>query len=128
MSIRRHGLNEAKGSGPQALPFAKATEADGLLYVSGQTPMVDGEVIDGGIVPQAHQAIRNMIVIVEDAGCSTAEIMRIGVSGLPIPGIFGALTRCLRNTLAKTHRHGPVFSRRWLSTAKLKWTASPFVK
>lgn len=77
--IKRHGLNQSKGSGQQALPFAKATEADGWLYVSGQTPMIDGEIIDGGIVPQAHQAIRNMIAICEDAGYSTGDIMRIGV-------------------------------------------------
>lgn len=79
MTIKRHGIDEAKGSGLQVLPFAKATEVDGWLYVSGQTPMVDGEVIDGGIVPQTHQAIKNMIKIVEDAGYSTADIMRIGV-------------------------------------------------
>lgn len=79
MAIKRHGLDESKGSGQQALPFAKATEADGWLYVSGQTPMVDGEIIDGGIVPQSHQAIRNMIAIVEAAGYCTADIMRIGV-------------------------------------------------
>ncbi|WP_339935219.1 RidA family protein [Vreelandella glaciei] len=79
MTIKRHGVNEAKGSGRQALPFAKATEADGWLYVSGQTPMVEGEVIDGGIVPQAHQAISNMISIVEAAGYSVADIMRVGV-------------------------------------------------
>lgn len=79
MSIKRYGVNESKGSGRQALPFAKATEADGWLYVSGQTPMVEGEVIDGGIVPQAHQAISNMIAIVEAAGYSVADIMRVGV-------------------------------------------------
>ncbi|CAD5261560.1 MULTISPECIES: RidA family protein [Halomonadaceae] len=79
MSIKRYGVNESKGSGRQALPFAKATEADGWLYVSGQTPMVEGEVIDGGIVPQAHQAISNMISIVEAAGYSVADIMRVGV-------------------------------------------------
>ncbi|AJY48974.1 RidA family protein [Halomonas sp. KO116] len=79
MTIKRYGVNEAKGSGRQALPFAKATEADGWLYVSGQTPMVEGEVIDGGIVPQAHQAISNMISIVEAAGYSVADIMRVGV-------------------------------------------------
>jgi len=79
MTIKRHGVNESKGSGKQALPFAKATEADGWLYVSGQTAMVDGEVIDGGIVPQAHQAIRNMIEIVEEAGYASADVMRIGV-------------------------------------------------
>lgn len=79
MTIKRYGIDEAKGSGQQALPFAKATEADGWLYVSGQTPMVDGEIIDGGIVAQANQAIRNMIGILETAGYTTADIVRIGV-------------------------------------------------
>ncbi|WP_282607873.1 RidA family protein [Pelagibius sp. Alg239-R121] len=79
MTIKRHGLNESKGSGQQVLPFAQATEAEGWLYVSGQTPMVSGEVIDGGIVPQAHQAIRNLVEILENAGYSIADIMRIGV-------------------------------------------------
>lgn len=79
MTIKRYGIDEAKGSGQQALPFAKATEADGWLYVSGQTPMVNGEIIDGGIVPQAHQAIKNMIAILESADYGTEHIVRIGV-------------------------------------------------
>ncbi|MEH6725049.1 MAG: RidA family protein [Hyphomicrobiales bacterium] len=79
MTIKRYGVDEIRGSGQQALPFAKATEADGWLYVSGQTPMVDGEIIDGGIVAQADQAIRNMIEILETAGYTTADIVRIGV-------------------------------------------------
>lgn len=79
MTIKRYGIDEAKGSGQQALPFAKATEADGWLYVSGQTPMVDGEIVDGGIVVQANQAIRNLITILESAGYTTADIVRIGV-------------------------------------------------
>lgn len=79
MTIKRYGVDEAKGSGQQALPFAKATEADGWLYVSGQTPMVNGEIIDGGIVPQAHQAIKNMIAILESADYGTEHIVRIGV-------------------------------------------------
>lgn len=79
MTIKRYGVDESKGSGQQALPFAKATEADGWLYVSGQTPMVNGEVIDGGIIAQANQAIRNMIEILEAANYTTADIVRIGV-------------------------------------------------
>ncbi|MHC8492725.1 RidA family protein [Thalassospira sp. SM2505] len=79
MSIKRHGVGEGKGSGQKTLPFAKATEADGWLYVSGQTPMRDGEVVGTGIVQQSHIAIENMLKIVEDAGYDKADIMRIGV-------------------------------------------------
>ncbi len=79
MAIKRHGVNSGKGSGGRPLPFAKATEANGWLYVSGQTPMENGEVIIGGIVEQSHKAIQNMIKIVEEAGFSTTDIMRVGV-------------------------------------------------
>ena len=44
MSIKRYGVEGGKGTGGQHLPFARAVEADGWLYVSGQVPMVDGEL------------------------------------------------------------------------------------
>lgn len=79
MTIKRYGVAGSKGAGAQRLPFARATEADGWLYVSGQVAMEDGEIIDGGIVPQSHKAIRNMLTIVEEAGYSAADIVRVGV-------------------------------------------------
>ena len=50
MSIKRYGVEGGKGTGGQHLPFARAVEADGWLYVSGQVPMVNGEVVEGNIV------------------------------------------------------------------------------
>jgi len=79
MAVKRHGVGGSSGSGGKGLPFAKATEADGWLYVSGQTPMRDGEVAGSGIVEQAHIAIGNMLKIVEDAGYGVADIVRVGV-------------------------------------------------
>ncbi|MCG8592914.1 MAG: RidA family protein [Kiloniellales bacterium] len=79
MTIRRYGVEGGKGAGDQKLPFARAVQADGWLYVSGQVAMEGGEVIEGGIVPQTHKAIRNMLAIVEEAGYSTEDIVRIGV-------------------------------------------------
>ena len=67
MTIKRYGTGST-GAGGQSLPFARATQADGWLYVSGQVAMKDGEVIDGGIIAQSHQAIQNMLAIVEEAG------------------------------------------------------------
>lgn len=79
MTVKRHGVGEGKGSGQRALPFAKATEADGWLYVSGQTPMRDGEIVGHGIVEQARVAIENMLRIVTDAGYGPEDIVRVGV-------------------------------------------------
>ena len=74
--IKRYGTEK---SGDGGLPFARAVEADGWLYVSGQVAMENGEVINGGIEPQAHKAIQNMLAIVEEAGYSKEHIVRCGV-------------------------------------------------
>lgn len=79
MTIKRHGVGEGRGSAGRKLPFAKAVEAGGWLHVSGQTPMRDGEVAGHGIVEQAHIAIQNMLQIVNDAGYTPADIVRVGV-------------------------------------------------
>ncbi|MBO0344062.1 RidA family protein [Roseibium limicola] len=78
MSIKRYGAEKA-GAGGQNLPFARAVEADGWLHVSGQVAMEDGEVIEGGIIPQTHKAIQNLIAILEEANYSTADVVRCGV-------------------------------------------------
>ncbi len=78
MTIRRHGSGET-GPGGRPLPFARAVEADGWLYVSGQVAMENGEIIEGGIVPQAHKAIQNMLAILEEAGYDRSHIVRVGV-------------------------------------------------
>jgi enamine deaminase RidA (YjgF/YER057c/UK114 family) len=51
MSIKRYGVEGGTGTGGQHLPFARGG-GGGWLYVSGQTPMKDGEVVEGGIVDQ----------------------------------------------------------------------------
>jgi reactive intermediate/imine deaminase len=79
MEIKRYGVAGGTGTGGQHLPFARAVEADGWLYVSGQVPMVDGEVIDGGIVAQTHQAIRNVLAILAEAGYGPEHVVRCGV-------------------------------------------------
>lgn len=79
MSIKRYGVEGGTGTGGQHLPFARAVEADGWLYVSGQVPMVDGVVIEGNIVTQSHQAIRNLLAILTEAGYGAEDIVRCGV-------------------------------------------------
>lgn len=48
MSIKRYGIKGSTGTSGQHLPFSSAVEAGGWLYVSGQTPMRHGEVVEGG--------------------------------------------------------------------------------
>lgn len=79
MSIKRYGAEGVKASGGQHLPFARAVEADGWLYVSGQVPMAAGEVVEGNITVQAHQAIRNLIAVLREAGYGPEDVVRCGV-------------------------------------------------
>ncbi len=78
MTIKRYGAGE-RGAGGQGLPFARAAEADGWLFVSGQVPMDGGEIIDGGIIAQTRKAIENMIAILDEAGYGVEDVVRIGV-------------------------------------------------
>lgn len=79
MDIQRFGVEGGTGTGGQHMPFARAVAADGWLYVSGQVPMVDGEVVDGGIVAQTHQAIKNVLAILAEAGYGPEHVVRCGV-------------------------------------------------
>jgi len=78
MSIKRYGT-EQLGAGGKSLPFARAVEADGWLYVSGQVAMENGEVIDGGIVAQTHEAIGNLMDILKEADYGPEHVVRVGV-------------------------------------------------
>jgi reactive intermediate/imine deaminase len=79
VSIKRYGVEGGKGTGGQHLPFARAVQADGWLYVSGQVPMIDGEIVGGTMTAQAHQAIRNLLSILNEAGYGPGDVVRCGV-------------------------------------------------
>jgi reactive intermediate/imine deaminase len=79
MSIKRFGAEGVKDMGGQHLPFARAVQADGWLYVSGQVAMVNGEVVTGNIEVQAHQAIKNLVSILREAGYGPEHVVRCGV-------------------------------------------------
>ena len=79
MSLKRYGVEGEKGTGGQHLPFARAVEVDGWLYVSGQVPMVKGEVVTGNIGEQTRQAIENLLAIMKEAGYGIEHVVRCGV-------------------------------------------------
>ena len=78
MSITRYGTG-ATGAGGQPLPFARAVEADGWLYVSGQVAMHEGEIVSGGLTAEAHKAIQNLLAILAEAGYGPEHVVRCGV-------------------------------------------------
>ena len=79
MSIKRIG-GVKTGSGGQSLPFSQAVMAGDSIYVSGQVAMDDrGEIIEGGIVPQARKTIENIVAILKKADCTLADVVKVNV-------------------------------------------------
>src|SRR3954470_1857324 len=70
-------LNAPKAIGP----YSQAIKANGLVFVSGQTPFdpASGEVIAGGIKEQTDRALKNISAILEAAGSSMQKVVRAGV-------------------------------------------------
>lgn len=78
MTIKRYGTGQS-GAGKQALPFARAVEANGWLYVSGQVAMENGEIVGGGIVAETRKTMQSLIAILTEAGYGLEHIVRVGV-------------------------------------------------
>lgn len=93
--MKRIGVGATTGLGGELLPFARAVEADGWLYVSGQVPIMGGEMVSGGIVPQTHQAIRNLMAVLAEAGYGSEHVVRCGV-WLDDPRDFAAFNAVFR--------------------------------
>ena len=95
MSIRRYGTEGGRGPGEQHLPFARAVEAGGWLFVSGQVPVKNGELVTGGIAAQAEQAIRNLLSVLAEGGYGPEHVIRCGV-WLDDPRDFAAFNAVFR--------------------------------
>lgn len=64
---------------PQALgPYSQAVESNGTLYISGQVPVdpVTGKMVEGGIVEQTTQVMKNIGAILEEAGYSFSDVVK----------------------------------------------------
>ena len=78
-------MNEiiATDKGPGALgPYSQAVKtAGGLLFVSGQIPLVPatGEIVAGGIEEQTVQVLENIKASVEAAGYQLSDVVRTTV-------------------------------------------------
>ena len=79
MSIERIGGTKT-GTGGQSLPFCQATVANGFVFVSGQVALDDnGEIITGGVVAETHHCIKSIITILEKAGCTLKDVVKVNV-------------------------------------------------
>lgn len=68
-----------KAAGGTPRPFAKAVRAGDFVFVSGQVPAVNGEIISGGIVQQTEQVIANIVEVLRLADCTLADVVKVNI-------------------------------------------------
>ena len=66
-------------AGGTARPFAKAVRAGDFIYVSGQVPTVDGEVVTGGIIEQTEVVMQNILSVLALADCGLEHVVKVNI-------------------------------------------------
>jgi 2-iminobutanoate/2-iminopropanoate deaminase len=67
---------------PQAIgPYSQAVVANGFVFASGQIPIdpETGQFVEGGIVEQTEQVLRNVSNLLEAAGTGLARVVKTTV-------------------------------------------------
>jgi 2-iminobutanoate/2-iminopropanoate deaminase len=67
---------------PSGLPFSAAVLGAGdAVYLSGQVGQdpATGRLVDGGAAAQTEQALRNLAAVLEAAGRTLDDVVRVGV-------------------------------------------------
>ena len=66
---------------PAIGPYSQAIAAGGLLFASGQIPLVPstGELLRGDIREQTHQVLRNLAAVMEASGASLSAVVKTTV-------------------------------------------------
>lgn len=63
---------------PQAIgPYSQAIEANGFIFTSGQIALTaEGELVNGDVVVQAHQVMKNLYYVLEAAGAHFNDVVK----------------------------------------------------
>lgn len=62
-------------------PYSQAIVTDDLVFTAGQIALdpATGEIVDGGIVPETRQVLRNLAAVLEAAGSGLDRVVRTTV-------------------------------------------------
>lgn len=62
-------------------PYSHAVEMDGLIFLSGQTPLdhTTGTLTDGGIKEQTQQCFKNLQSVIKACGLSMDDVIKTTV-------------------------------------------------
>jgi reactive intermediate/imine deaminase len=83
---------------PKAIgPYAQAVAAGGAVYLSGQVGLdpASGQLVAGGLEPEARRTFDNLAAVAEAAGSSLASAVRITVFLIDL-GQFAVVNRIMQ--------------------------------
>ena len=65
--------------GTSHVPLSPAVRAGDFVYISGQVPVVDGKINEGGIAEQTSQGLKNNSAALALAGCELSDVVKTTV-------------------------------------------------
>jgi 2-iminobutanoate/2-iminopropanoate deaminase len=80
MSHHRETVH-AEGAPAAAGPYSHAVISNGLIFLSGQTPIdpATGQLVEGSVGDQARRCLDNLAVVAAAAGAQLADAVRVGI-------------------------------------------------
>lgn len=60
-------------------PYSHAVDMDGVIYLSGQTPVMPGGGLAEGISNQTQQCFNNLFAVLEAAGLTPDDVQKVNV-------------------------------------------------
>ncbi len=71
-------IHEPASAPPAVGPYSVATEAGGFVFLSGQVGLDPAakSVVDGGVVAECHQVMRNIGAILGDLGLGYDDVVK----------------------------------------------------
>jgi reactive intermediate/imine deaminase len=105
---------------PKAIgPYSQAVRCANTVYFSGQTPIdpATAALVPGDITAQARRVFENLKAVCEAAGCSFAQVARVGIYLTDLAN-FAAV-----NAVMKEYFHEPFPARSTIGVASLPMNA-----
>lgn len=65
--------------GTSHVPLSPAVRAGDFVFVSGQVPVVDGKVVEGGIAAETRAVLANLRAALRLAGCDLSDVVKMTV-------------------------------------------------
>ncbi len=65
--------------GTSHVPLSPAVRAGDFVFVSGQVPVIDGKMVEGGVAAETRAVLENVKSCLEMSGCSLADVVKTTV-------------------------------------------------